>query len=207
MGGVDAINRSRVLAWTGHARIHADRRNIDIGVESVVEPFVYARSDTWLLSQGRGSMRSLEIDGHSGATISNGQSSPMSAAMYLNEKAQFATYGLMRLVSLRDAGASFTTMPIPGSGIPITWRYGLVVDHPAAPSATLYFDNTAALVGIVNNVPSPNGGGMSIDQLFTFGELRESQTGMYWPTSISITQDHLPFFDLTIETFSPRQAR
>jgi hypothetical protein len=206
MGGVDAINRSRVLAWTGHARIHADNRNIDIGLETVVEPFAYARSDTWLASEGRSAMRSLEIDGDRGTIIRNGESSPMPTAMLRNEKAQFAIYGLMRLVSLRDPGVILRTLPLPPT-IPTTWRYGLNVDHPAAMDVNMFFDSSAALVGMDNTVPSVENNGAPIRQVFTLGELRESSTGMYWPSTLSITQDRRPFFDLTFETFTPRQSR
>lgn len=206
MGGADAINRSRVLAWTGHATIHDGPRNIEIGVETEVEPFGYARSDTWLLSEGRGAMRSLEIDGDTGTIIRNGQSSPMPTPIFRNEKKQFAAYGLMRLVSLRDPGALYAASPL-SSGYPSTWRYMLAVTHPIAGDAMLHFDNSATLAGLSNTVPSADNGGAPINQVFTFGDLRESATGMYWPASLSITQDRRPFFDLTFDTFTPRQAR
>ena len=65
-----------------------------------------ARSDSWLLSDGPTKTRSLIIEPEGGWIERDGAQTPMPPAILRHERAQYALYGLMRLVSLSDPGAS-----------------------------------------------------------------------------------------------------
>ena len=95
-GGEAALSRAQVLAWTGEAVVMADGQRIELGVETRVEPFIRARSDTWLRKPGRSTLRSLEIDGDQGWMTRGGQRTAMPIAMQRHERSQYAVYGLMR---------------------------------------------------------------------------------------------------------------
>ena len=210
-GGERALHNARVLAWTGQATIHAGGQTIQIGIDTVVEPFVYARSESWLVSQGRASSRVLEIDQTGGWTTRNGERTPMPATQLANERQQFALYGLMRLLPLSDPGVS---IELDQSNNPQT-PYLLHVRHPLATETTLKFDDAYRLVGADNIVADPEREGAQLQQWIGFsggidgGRIR-------WPRRLSIWQAPVggqrnasgaPFFDLTLDTFTPRKHR
>jgi hypothetical protein len=212
-GGEDALNRARVLAWTGQATVRAGERTLTIGVNTIVQPFQYARSETWLLSEGRASTRVLEIDGDRGWAIRDGARTPLPPAQTEHERQQYALYGLMRFVSLRDRDVR---MSVYGDDEPFSvagpvladTRYALSVEHPAAPRTRFLFDANHRLIGASNTVTSPEGGGQPIEQLFRFFDTIEGN-GVNWPRRMSIRQgaSASDFFELTLDTFTPRQHR
>lgn len=108
VGGCNGYGRRRILA---------------IDMVTHAEPIVRARSDSWLTSEGPAHSRSLIVGGEQGWIERNGQRKPMPAAMLAHERAQYAIYGLMRLVSLQDKGASWA----PGSS-----PDRLIARHPLA---------------------------------------------------------------------------
>jgi hypothetical protein len=198
-GGEVALSKARVLAWTGEASVYVGDRRIDLNVETLVEPFTYARSDTWLRGQGRSTLRTLEIDGDEGWLVRDGARTPMPAAMLTHERQQYAIYGLMRLVTLRDPGARFSPLPVMPEG-----RTGLRVRHPRAVPTDLFFSN-GKLVAATNRVDAPDGGA-PIDQRFEFsGEIVGA--GVRWPRSLRLFQSGQPYFSLDLATFAPRLSR
>lgn len=195
-GGRQALEQARVLSWTGSAVIHFGEQRIEIGVDTWVEPFVAARSETWPLAQGRGSARVLEITPEGGWGTRNGERAPLPEVQTVHERQQYALYGLMRLVTLRDAGASFT----------LSAPNALAVTHPSAPATTLVFDESARLIEARNTVTNPEAGGAAINQVFRFEGVIEGD-GVRWPRRMTISQDGALFFELALDSFTPRQSR
>lgn len=185
--GGAALRRVRALRWEGDASIFAGARQIDIGVSTRVVPFSSARSDTWLLSEGPTKRRSLILEPSGGVIDRLGERSPMPDAMLQHERAQYAIYGLMLLVTLTDAGASAERGAEPGT---------IIARHPGAPQTIFGFDDQNRLSWATNVVPDPETG-RPIAQRFTFsGELTDR--GVHWPARIAITQDGVPYFELRL---------
>ena len=175
---------AQALHWTGEATVFAGAQRIELGVDTTVEPFLRARSDTWLRERGRSTLRTLEIDGHDGWTTRDGKREAMPAPMANHERLQYATYSVM-LTAPAHRGAG-------------TVR----VNDPRAAPATLTFDDSGRLASLDNVVPNPEGTG-TIRQHFTFEGSIESH-GVRWPRIIRIAQDEVPFFELRIATFEAR---
>jgi hypothetical protein len=172
---------ARVLHWTGEATVFAGERRIELGVDTTVEPFLRARSDTWLRDPGRASLRTLEIDGRAGWTTRDGKREAMPVAMAEHERLQYATYGLMLAAPTQHAAGT------------------IQLNDPRAAPATLTYDDTGRLVALDNVVPDPEGTG-TVRQHFTFEGVVESH-GVRWPRVIRIAQDDVPFFELRIAMF------
>ena len=189
-GGSAALRQARALKWKGEATIHAGQRRIDIGVSTHVIPFVSARSDSWLLSDGPAKTRSLIVEPQGGWIERDGKRTPMPDAMLQHERAQYAIYGLMLLVPLSDPGASGVAGPAPNT---------LLARHPGAPDTTFGLDPDGRLAWASNSVRRPEGEG-SVEQRFEFsGSMRDR--GVRWPARIEIAQDRLPYFDLRLSHF------
>lgn len=191
-GGTAALGRAETLSWRGRATIHAGGNTIEIGVSTRVVPFRGARSDSWLLSQGAGSTRSLIIEGEQGWTERGGVRAPMPAAMLRHERQQYAIYGLMLLLPAR--GHVVARRAEPGG------RTVLTIAHPEAPITELVFDRAGRLAEARDRVADPDGGAAEIDQLFRFsGEIVDH--GVHWPRRIDILQRGQPYFTLEIDRF------
>ncbi len=187
-GGHEALSRVSGLGWTGEAEIHAGGQDIRIAVETRVSPFRFARSDTWIAAQGRGSLRSLIVDATGAWQERGGIRTALPDAQARHERQQFAIYGLMLLTPLLD-----TPLGVTPDG-------ALVTHHPSAPETILRLDNRGRLVAAENTVDAPDGAGR-IAQRFDFsGEI--TSRGVRWPRVISIRQDGKPYFDLMLETFA-----
>jgi len=195
-GGEAALTQARVLTWSGSATVFAGDNKIELGVESRVEPFRSARSDTWLLGQGRRTLRTLQIDGDQGWMVRDGKRTEMPAQSLRHERAQYAVYGLMRLVTLRQPGVVLRVLPVDGQG-----RRGLHVQHPSAPEADIYFDTDGRLAYLTDNVPAPEGEG-TLAQRFDFEGSIEGR-GVRWPRIVRISQNNKPYFELRLEQFRP----
>jgi predicted small secreted protein len=191
-GGLDALGRVRALHWTGEATVFAGDRRIELGVDTRIEPFLRAKSDTWLRDQGRATLRTLEVLPDGGWMTRDDKREPMPADMLEHERLQYATYGLMLLAPLDDAKTVLRREP-DRDGLRI-----LHVEHPNAAPADLYFDANAALVRLEDTVPAAEGAGRVL-QRFDF-EGVTAANGIRWPRTIRITQDGKPYFELRIAT-------
>lgn len=87
-GGAAALQSAQVLHWKGEATVYAGERRVDIGVSTHVEPFVAARSDSWLLSDGPAKTRSLIIEPDRGWIERDGARTLLPGAMLRHERAQ-----------------------------------------------------------------------------------------------------------------------
>jgi hypothetical protein len=195
-GGEAALTRARVLTWSGEATAFAGDNKIELGVESRVAPFHSAQSDTWLRDQGRSTLRSLQIDGDQGWMVRDGQRSPMPARMLRHEQSQYAVYGLMRLVTLRDQGVVLRLLAVDSEG-----RRGLHEQHPSAPDTDMFFNSDGRLAYLVDSVPAADGEG-TVSQRFEFDGSIESG-GVRWPHILRINQNGKPFFELRLQQFRP----
>lgn len=193
-GGAEALRHAHILQWKGEATVIAGGRRIDIGVSTHVEPFVSARSDSWLLSDGPAKTRSLIIEQHGGWVERDGTRTPMPEPMLRHERAQYAVYGLMRLVSLYDPGAS---------GLAGAALNTLVARHPGAPDTIIGLDEDGKLAWATNIVPKPDGEG-TVEQRFAFSGVMQSR-GVRWPARIQIEQSGVPYLDLRLSQFAVRQ--
>lgn len=115
----------------------------------------------------------------------------MPAAMLAHERAQYAIYGSMRLVSLQDKGASWA----PGSS-----PDRLIARHPLALETILGFDTDARLAWATNRISAADGTAM-VDQRFGFfGEMENG--GVRWPQRLTIAEGGEPYFDLRLKSFA-----
>lgn len=197
-GGEAALKQARVLAWRGIATVHAGGRSVRIGVDTVVEPFGYARSESWRIERSS-DRRTLLIEGNRGWVIAGGKRTPMTPTMLVHERQQYALYGLMRLVSLREPGASVIPAPVSVDG-----SIHNLVRHPSAPVTTLSFRD-GRLIGAHNFVKDSEGG-MPIEQHFVF-EGVITAAGVRWPRAIRIQHGAAPYFELTLTHFAAAPNR
>jgi hypothetical protein len=195
-GGEAALTQARVLTWSGSATVFAGDNRIELGVESRIEPFRAAKSDTWLQDKGRATLRTLQVDGDQGWTVRDGKRSPMPGQSLRHERAQYAVYGLMLLVTLRQPGVVLRALPADSQG-----RRGVHVQHPSAPEADIYFNADGSLAYLTDNVPAPEGDG-TLSQRFDFEGSIESR-GVRWPRVMRISQKDKPYFELRLEQFRP----
>lgn len=194
-GGEKLLRSVKELRWHGTAKIFAGDRVIEIGASTAVKPFVSARSDTWLLSDGPEKKRSLLLDGGQGWMERNGQRTPMPEAMRIHEQQQYAFYGLMLLVEV-CAHVVVSTQPAMLRGL-----RGVEVEHEGAPRTAFYFEKEHRLVAATNRVNDPEDSSKPpIEQRFSFdGEIVDR--GVRWPRTLKIFQREAPYFELTLNEF------
>ena len=182
------------VAWTGTARLHAPDAEIRLGVSTQVTPFVRARSETWLLSEGPSSRRTMIIRSGGGWTERGGKREPMPEAMLRHERQQYAIYGLLQAAlhlgprSRRDLSRTI-----------VDTRWG-------APETRFLFDAAGRPVRAFNSVAGPEGGPAKISQEFRFSGVIEDD-GVKWPRRIEILQRGRPYFTLELKTFDAGAAK
>ena len=174
----------RALAWTGTARVTAGGRNVVIGVRTRVEPFVRARSETWLVHR-RETARTLIMEPDGAWEARGGLWRRMPDAFAAHERAQDAIWGLMpgwppAVWTPRPDGTVLATAP----GAPDT-IFGLGADGVPAWAE--------------NRVPAEDGAG-EVAQRFTFAGRLESR-GVRWFSSLEIAREGTPYFLLASSGF------
>ena len=181
MGGA-LLERVTALEWGGTAVVIAGGRALKLGIETRVEPFVRARSNSWILAEGRGSMRTMMIERDGGFAVISGSQRALPPLQVAHERQQYGLYGLMRF---REARAE---------------RSGAVrSSHAAAPAATFRIGADGMPVSADYIVDSPEPG-RPIREHVTFAKSIGNQ-GIRWPRRITIAQDGKPFLALAIEDF------
>jgi hypothetical protein len=187
-GGREALSNARVLRWTGEATVQAGDRRIEIGVDTMVEPFVRARSKSWLKSDGPEKSRTLILEPGQGWVERDGVRSPMPDAMRVHEEQQFAIYGLMRLVGLD--GPDFLlrregdTLRVQGRGLPDT---------------KVAFTSDGLILSLENEVAHPEGGDLIPQRIALSGRMPGP---IAWPRRIDIWHHEQPFFELRLTSFA-----
>lgn len=202
-GGRRALSRARVLIWTGDAVVTAGGRTVRIGLRTVVEPFDYARSESWLADKRPSSQRVLTLDGDAATITRDGKSSPAPPEIAREEKKQYALYGLLRLVTLSADHCALTPPP---PDAPAEARTALRTSHPEAPETVLYFDEGFKVVAADNHVAAETPGAKPVAQRFLFSGTMKSR-GVRWPKRLVILRDGAPFFDMTLTSFETSSSR
>jgi len=199
-GGEAALRQAKELAWTGSATVNAGGKTTEIAMDTIVRPFTYARSTSWPKADGPKAARTIQAEGGHAWQITRVSWMPMPEAEAAHENQQFALYGVMTLVSLKDAGVKVTETAPGKDG-----TRNLHVEHPKAPPMDLRFDASGRLVRIADSVRDPKGGAAPIPQVVEFtGEMISN--GVKWPKHISIRQNDAPYFDLELAKFEARPA-
>jgi hypothetical protein len=180
MGGSELLGRVSAIGWSGSARVVTGGRTLELGVETRVEPFVRARSDSWLIDEGRVEKRTMMIEGHEGFLVFKGRQVAMPAQQAAHERQQFGIYGHMLL-----------------AGIALARGNGIASAKAGYPEAllTLGRDGMPAAADYV--VDSPDSAG-TIRERFTFSGSVTDQ-GVRWPQRIAVTRNGKPFFALAID--------
>ncbi|MDT7934075.1 MAG: hypothetical protein RQ833_05660 [Sphingomonadaceae bacterium] len=197
MGGEAALRAAPILRWTGEATVYAGERTVEIGCQTVVEPFSYYRSRTWLKERPM-EVRELLIDGDEGIAIINAQHRPMPGAMRDHERDQYSLYGLMRLVPLLDGGAD----PVPAAPDEAALR----VARPDLPETTLVFDAATTRLLRAENRVRGDAGGALVAQTIRFSDSIDGG-GLTWPRVVEIEREGLPYLRLMLTTFQPGRTR
>ncbi len=189
IGGRALLDRVRAIRWTGTAKVYAGGKAIDLGVETYVEPFVRARSDSWLASEGRSETRTLMIEGERGFKVDRGDSVRALPAATLNERQQFGAYGYMLM-----AGARWEAKP----------RGVLHGSRTGFPPIDFHFGKDGRLLSADYAVlapDEPDADGKQIREYLRFAGT-VTDRGVRWPQRLAIAQDNRPFFALSIDHFS-----
>ncbi|MDB5705672.1 MAG: hypothetical protein JWN66_2788 [Sphingomonas bacterium] len=185
VGGRALIEQVRSIRWSGTAAVFVGAKTIDLGVETVLEPFVRARSDSWLVMEGRSTRRTLMIEGDQGFKVVDRQQSALSPAATINERQQFGVYGYMLMAGARWTAGRGGRMRGERTGFP-------PIEIACGPDGRI---KSADYV-----VASPDQGGQPIREHFAFAGTM-SDKGVNWPHKIAIVQDGKPFFALSIDEF------
>lgn len=189
-GGRERLERVKALNWTGTARVVIPGRALSLGVETRIEPFRTARSDSWILTEGRASTRTMVIDRSRGYAIRNGKESPLPDAIVAQERDQFGMYGYM-LIALA-----------PAVGVE---DYLIRATRADYPPADLHIDDRGRLTAADYVITSDDGKSPPVSERFTFSGT-VTDKGVRWPKRIAIAQAGKAYFDLTIDTFSVELA-
>ena len=187
-----------MLRWQGDAAVHASGGSVEIGVDTTVVPLRWARSRSWLRSDGPDKSRTMLITEEGGWIGRDGSSEKMPAPFYAHEHAQFAIYGLMLLAPLLERGVRLRTGEAQGGLL------ALHAEHPAAPPTLLLFEPDGRLAEALNQVPDAEGGA-DIPQRFIFS--RDTVPGpVRWPRRLTLLQRGKPYFELALTRFEAARA-
>lgn len=193
-GGAEILARVRALRWSGTAHVaNGDPRGTTaLSVETRVEPFVRARTDSWIAAAGRSTARTLMIERDTGFSVAGTAQRPLSAAMALSEREQFGVYGYLLLH---------------GARLSVAGPHRLTAQRADYPPIALALAADGRIVGAEYAIASPDDDPTArpIRENWTFAGL-VSDKGVRWPRSIRIARDGRPFVQLTIKDFAVELA-
>ncbi len=197
-GGETALAQVKELDWTGSAVVNADGKTTEIELQTIVRPFTYGRTTSWPRAEGEKAARTIQAEFGRAWTVNRVTWTPMSEAAGTHENQQYALFGVMTLVPLKEAGVKVEETARGEDGV-----RNLHVEHPKAPPMDLSFDKSGKLVRAAYSVTDPAGGAAPLAMVAEFsGEI--DSNGVKWPKKISIKQNDKPYFDLDIATFEAR---
>lgn len=181
-GGRALLSRVKALNWTGMARVDAGGKPLEISVKTRVEPFIRARSDTFLFGQPE-TARSLIIEPEGGFVEKAGVRTPLPARQAEHERQQYGVYGYLLLV--------FASTRLENGRI--------VAERSGLPPISFLTEGDY-LAGADYAVASPDSDA-TLNQRFLFeGEMPDK--GVHWPQTITILQNDKPYFILDLDSFS-----
>lgn len=199
-GGAAVLARVRSLSWAGTARVIAGETNgpIDLMMETRIEPFVRARSDSWPAAQGRSSGKTLMIEGRTGFMVDNTAQRALTAGMARHEREQFGVYGYLLLAGATVTNAGPRRLTAVREGFPpISLTLG-------ADGRIVGADYLVAAPDAVER-PGVDGSARPIREHFVFsGTIADK--GVRWPRRIEIFRHGRPFLRLAINDLSVELA-
>jgi hypothetical protein len=176
----------KALGWTGSAEIGNGDKTIRIGVRTRIEPFVRARSETWLIGAAPPApeeIRTLIVEPDGGWSEAKGERKPLPAAQAEHERQQYGIYGYLLMAARR-----------PERGV------GLTLAQPGFPPFRYTTDDMLP-VSAEYSVTAPEGDGTMAETIRLEG--RVAGAPIAWPSRLRI--DFPPggfpaWFVLTIDT-------
>lgn len=192
-GGEAALSKVQELYWTGTAKVTAADKVTDLGVATLVRPFLNARFSSWPVADGPKKARTIQVEQGKAWDINRTTWIPMPDPQAKNENEQMGLYSFMLLAPLKAAEATVKEQPVGTDGsraIQVTY-HGQAVE--------MEFNASGKLVRAGGSVADPKGGA-DIVQVATFsGEVVSN--GVKWPQHIAITQNGAPFYEVDITKF------
>ncbi|TPG54198.1 hypothetical protein [Sphingomonas glacialis] len=185
-GGRDRLARVRVVAWSGTAWMMLGKTPVTLQVESRIEPFARARSDSWLISETRDAARTVMIERDSAFLVQGGAQTTLPAAQARFERQRLGAFAYLLLAPAFVSVAGRNRLNAAREGYP-----------PIA--LTLGRDGQIAAADYVLTAPAP--GAPSIRQHFSFTGSVSAQ-GVRFPRVTTMLQDGRPSLRLTITDFS-----
>jgi hypothetical protein len=192
-GGEAALSKVQELYWTGTARVTNADKVTELGVATIVRPFLNARFSSWPVVDGPKKARTIQVEQGKAWDVNKTTWTPMPEPQAKNENEQMGLYSFMLLTPLKSADATVKEQPAAKDGT----RAIQVTLHGQA--VELEFNASGKLVRAGGSVADPKGG-PDIAQVATFsGEVVSN--GVTWPQHIAITQNGAPFFEVDITKF------
>jgi hypothetical protein len=181
-GGREKLARVRAMNWTGTATVNAGDKTLQIQVKTRVEPFVRARSESFLAGKPE-TVRTLIIEPDGGYVERGGKRTPLPARQTDHERQQYGVYGYMLL---GQAPAR-----VEGNRI-VSQRPGL------PPISFLTEGDYLAAADYTVDDPETDG---TIAQRFIF-EGEYGDLGIHWPQTVTIFHNDKLYFMLDLQSFS-----
>lgn len=177
-----APKRVKAVTWTGEATVFEGARVFQLGIRTRVEPFVRARSTSWLKKAGESDARTLVIEPGDGWMEVAGARSPLPPALIAHEREQYGVYGYLL-----------------GLGSPK--RQGKMIEaaQPGFPPIRMMLDD-GRIATADYTVVSPEGGTPMVERFAFEGRLEDR--GVNWFKSMTIERNGRRYFQLWIDTFS-----
>lgn len=185
-GGREKLARVKALRWSGSASVTTPTTALRLEVETRVEPFVRARSRSWLAGRPE-TARTLLIEPEGGFAERGGARTALPALQVAHERQQFGLYGYMLL--------ALAPTRVDGDR--------LVADRPGFPPVRFLVEGDY-LAAADYVVASPDTGEPIPQRIFLEGELRSQ--GVRWPQTITMLHDSKPYFQLDIAQFTVELA-
>lgn len=184
LGGRARIDRVRALSWTGTAEVALPDRILTLGVETRVEPFVRARSTSWIKAEGKAKARTLVIEPDDGYVLRDGARQPLPDPLVAHERQQYGLYGHLLLKGrLQVSGAD------------------LMSTRDGFPPARLTLSADGRVVGAEMSVTAPDDPGRTIREQVGLDSWSVTN-GLAWPRRLAIRQDGKRYFTLVLDAFA-----
>lgn len=185
-GGRDRLARVKALSWAGHARVPTPTTTLELEVETRVEPFLRARSRSWISGRPE-TARTLLIEPEGGFVERGGTRTPLPARQVAHERQQHGLYGYM-LLAQAPTRVEGDRLVARKAGLPPV-RFRMEGDY---------------LVAADYAVTSPDSDATIAQQILLEGEFRDK--GVRWPQTITILHDNKPYFELDLTDFTVELA-
>lgn len=184
IGGRALVDRVRALSWRGTAEVMAPDRTLVLGVETRIEPFIRARSRSWIKAQGEASARTLVIEPDAGYVLRDGARQALPAPLVAHERQQYGLYGHLLLRGRLQAS-----------------RTDLLSTRDGFPPARLTLSPDGRVIGAEMSVTAPDDPARTIREQIGLDSWSVTN-GLVWPRRLAIRQDGKRYFTLVIDALT-----